>query len=81
MGPYAGQLRNSGQTLEVSMPGDVDGEGERRYIRIDRVVYDDDDPWPAEPDGDGNYSLTRIVPADYGNDIANWEAAEPTPGQ
>lgn len=81
LGPYDGRLRNEGQTLEISMPGDIDGEGERQYIRVDRVVYDDDDPWPAEPDGDENYSLTRIMPAEYGNDVANWEAAEPTPGQ
>jgi len=80
LGPYVGKLDNGGQTIEISMPGDVDGDG-TRYIRVDRVVYDDDDPWPAEPDGDGDYSLTRIVPADYGNDVANWEAAEPTPGQ
>ena len=73
---YKGQLSNEGETLEISMPGEVD-----QYIRVDRVVYDDDDPWPAEPNGDENYSLTRIHPAGYGNDAANWEAAEPTPGE
>jgi hypothetical protein len=29
-----------------------------------------EDPWPSEPDGTGQ-SLHRIVPADYGNDVAN----------
>ncbi|MBN2592508.1 MAG: CotH kinase family protein, partial [Sedimentisphaerales bacterium] len=40
-GPYDGNLSNSGETLELSMPGDVDTEGTRHYIRIDRVNYSD----------------------------------------
>jgi len=30
-------------------------------------------------DGYG-YSLSRKVPDDYGNDVANWEASAPSPG-
>ena len=78
-GPYDGLLSNGGEKVEISMPGDVDGQGERQYIRIDRVNYDDGDPWPTGPDGAGT-SLTRKQPADYGNDIVNWAAAVPTPG-
>jgi hypothetical protein len=37
------------------------------------------DPWPLQADGYGG-SLTRIDPAAYGNDPANWQAATPTPG-
>jgi len=77
-----GSLSNGGEKLEISMPGDVDGLGVRQYIRIDRVSYSDGaevgDPWPSEPDGAG-MSLTRVVPADYGNDVANWQASAPTP--
>ncbi len=54
-------------------------EGVRYYIRIDRVNYSDgshpegEDPWPTEPDGTGQ-SLHRVVPDNYGNDVANWIA-------
>ena len=34
----------------------------------------------AEADGQG-LSLQRIDLAAYGNDPANWQAADPTPGQ
>jgi hypothetical protein len=71
------------------MPGDTDGLGWRYYIRIDRVNYSDGshpedcpgglDYWPVEADGGGK-SLSRKVSTDYGNDVANWEAATPSPG-
>jgi hypothetical protein len=51
----------------------------RYYIRADRVSYDDTAPWPTEPDGSGQ-SLTRISNTAYGNDVANWQAAAPSPG-
>jgi len=37
------------------------------------------DLWPTEADGLGK-SLSRKDPNAYGNDVANWEAAEPSPG-
>jgi hypothetical protein len=62
----------------------------RYYIRIDRVNYSDGshpencpawiDLWPIESDGQGA-SLTRKIPADYGNDPDNWIAAPPSPCQ
>jgi hypothetical protein len=83
LGPYDGGLNNAGESVELSMPGDVDNQSQRYYIRIDRVSYSDgsgvDDLWPAEADGQGQ-SLTRKVPAAYGNDPDNWRAASPTPG-
>ena len=80
LGPYdSGKLDNAGERVEISMPGDVDVLVNRQYIRIDRVNYDDDDPWPVEPDGAGS-SLTRKQPAEYGNDVVNWKGALPTPG-
>jgi hypothetical protein len=85
-----GRLDNAGEKIQLSMPGDVDIEGIRQWIRVDRINYsdgshpednpDDDDPWPAQPDGAG-YSLSRINPAEYGNDPINWQTAIPSPGR
>jgi hypothetical protein len=90
LGPYDGKLNNAGESLELSMPGDVDIAGERHYIRIDRVNYSDGshpedcpgglDLWPTEPDGLG-MSLTRRALSDYGNDPGNWIASAPSPGK
>jgi hypothetical protein len=87
-GPYEDNLSNSGESLELSMPGDVNIEGVRQYIRIDRVNYSDGshpencpgniDLWPTEADG-GGMALTRNNPANYGNDPENWLAAPPSP--
>jgi hypothetical protein len=84
-----GKLDNAGEKIQLSMPGDVDLQGRRQWIRVDRVNYSDGshpndtpgagDPWPAEADGSG-YSLGRIAPTDYGNDPINWRAAIPSPG-
>jgi hypothetical protein len=89
LGPYDGRLRNSGERVGLSKPGDVDTEGVRYYIRVDRVNYSDGwhpedcpggvDLWPREADGGGE-SLSRKVSTDYGNDVINWEAAVPSPG-
>jgi len=90
VGPYDGQLQNGGEKLELSMPGDVDAIGVRHYIRVDRVSYSDGshpqdcpggvDLWPVEADG-GEMSLSRKTPNAYGNDVANWQAAVPSPGR
>ena len=80
-----GGLDNGGERLQIGMPADVDDLGDRQFIRIDRVNYSDGshpsgtDPWPTGPDGAG-WSLSRITPADYGNDVINFQAATPTPG-
>jgi len=79
-----GRLSNAGEKLQLSKPGDQ-VEDERHYIRVDRVNYSDgfhplgDDPWPIGTDGYGQ-SLTRNIPADYGNDPDNWTGADPSPG-
>ena len=90
LGPYDGRLSDAGESLELAMPGDVDGSGRRFYVRIDRVNYSDGshpdetpdsvDLWPSEPDGGGR-SLTRRVVSDYGNDPDNWIASAPSPGE
>jgi hypothetical protein len=90
LGPYDGSLSNAGESLEFSMPGDVDNEGIRQYIRVDRVNYSDGshpencpggiDLWPTETDGNG-MALSRKVLTDYGNDPYNWIAAPASPGE
>ena len=80
LGPYDGQLSNAGERVQIAMPGDVNLLGERQYIRVDRVNYGQEAPWPTGPDGAGS-SLTRQHPEEYGNDVINWTAAEPTPGE
>ena len=76
----SGRLANEGEQIALSMPGDVDAAGQRYYICIDNVRYDDNPPWPITPDGCGK-SLTRIDLNDYGNDPLNWDANNPSPGQ
>ncbi len=75
----SGGLDNKGEKLELSEPGDVNNELVRQYIRIDRVNFDDKKLWPARADGLGD-SLTRLGETTYGNDVANWISAPPTPG-
>jgi len=76
-----GRLSNGGEKIYISMPGDVDQSGARHYIRIDMINYDNEAPWPLEPDG-GGASLSRVVANQYGNDPNNWTSADtPTPGQ
>ncbi|MBI9016184.1 MAG: lamin tail domain-containing protein [Phycisphaerae bacterium] len=76
-----GKLSNGGEKIQLSMPGDIDQQLVRYWIRIDRVVYGDgsDGLWPTEPDGAGK-TLCRIDNSLYGNDPTNWEALDPSPG-
>ena len=76
----AGSLGNGGEQIQLSRPGDIDSTGERQYIRVDRVVYDDETPWPTGPDAGGS-ALGRINNSDYGNDVINWQAITASPGQ
>jgi hypothetical protein len=90
LGDYDGRLSNDSGAVELSMPGDdLDWDGTRSYILIDRIDYSDGwhpedcpggvDLWPTEADGLGK-SLSRKDSNDYGNDVANWKAALPSPG-
>ncbi|UCG60155.1 MAG: lamin tail domain-containing protein [Phycisphaerales bacterium] len=86
----AGRLDNGGEKVQISLPGDIDAEGVRQYIRVDRVRYSDGshpddftsgaDPWPTGADGFGS-SLSRLFGQHYGNDPNNWQAATPSPGK
>ena len=77
-GPWSGRLDNAGETIELKRPDNPDTDMVP-YIQMEQVAYDDEDPWPAAPDGEGP-SLQRVNDSAYGDDPANWFAAPPTPG-
>lgn len=84
-----GKLANSGDTIQLSIPGDESFDGRRSWTAADRVAYGDGshpenfpsgaDPWPSQADGKG-MALVRVDPKADGNDPANWRAATPSPG-
>jgi hypothetical protein len=57
----------------------LDSLGSQTYVRIDRVTYEDIEPWPTKADGFG-YSLQKQSDSLYGNDPSAWFAASPSPG-
>lgn len=79
-----GMLSNTGEMIQLDKPGDLDDDGHRQWIVVDRVSYSNGsrhdafvgghDPWPADAAGTG-LSLTRTETDGYGNDPANWHAA------
>ena len=78
-GPYEGRLNNGGEKVTLSKPADAVND-RYYYIRVDQVNYDNSSPWPLEAGGQDK-SLVRIDDSEYGNDVTNWEAADPSPGQ
>ncbi len=78
-GPYAGQLQDSGENLELQAP-DNPNTNNVPYVVMDAVRYNDRAPWPPAADGSG-MSLQRAPPSGFGNEPTNWVAAAPTPGQ
>ncbi|MBN2512793.1 MAG: lamin tail domain-containing protein [Sedimentisphaerales bacterium] len=82
LGPFANETRlsNGGEKVTLCKPGEQLYGRQRSWIRMDQVNYNDELPWPTDPDGNGQ-SLQRIRGSDYGNDAANWQAAAPAPGQ
>ncbi len=79
LGPFSGQLQDSGERLEWQRP-DVPGTNGVPFITIDSVRYNDRAPWPIAADGSGA-SLQRRMVSSYGDDPANWDAANSTPGE
>ncbi len=81
VGPYGGQLSNSGERLGLEKPqaGDLPGDP-INWVLVDEVIYADRAPWPPfAADGFGA-SLQRADPAQAGNDATHWKASSPTPG-
>jgi hypothetical protein len=85
LGPYSGKLDNRGEAIELLKPDppqapDRPKPGLVPYLLVDRVDYEDRDPWPDSPDG-GADSLQRRSSIVYGNDPVHWLGAPPTPGR
>ena len=73
-GQYSGGLSGGGEAISL-----INADG----TTIDYVVYDDTDPWPTAPDGNGN-TLSLIDVTSDNNVATNWEASSQingTPGQ
>jgi len=74
-GPWVGALDNNGESIELykpdppqTLPPDA---GFVPYVLVDKVRYNNREPWPALADGLGP-ALQRRVPANFGNTPANW---------
>ncbi len=74
-----GRLSQAGDRIQLSKPGSPNTDEDSRWIRVDRLVFTDEAPWPVAGVGQGG-SLQRIDPTEYGNDPANWQVAIPSPG-
>ena len=79
-GPWTGRLDNSQGNVELVRPDSSSpSSGSTRYVVADQVVYQNTSPWPEGANGTGA-SITRIIPASFGDDPANWRASVRTPG-
>ncbi|MGA2502076.1 MAG: lamin tail domain-containing protein, partial [Tepidisphaeraceae bacterium] len=80
-GVYTGHLNNGGEWVRLYQIGNLVGAYLPDY-EVDRVNYNNNAPWPPEPDGNGP-ALIRVHPSAYANDPANWLASNVlgTPGQ
>ena len=65
VGPWIGNLSNSGERVRLADNGGV---------TVDEVRYHGGPPWPTTADGRGS-SLERICPSAPTDDPANWTAA------
>lgn len=81
LGPYKGQLDNSGETVALYRPDNTETTGNNAgkvpWVLVDEVDYSDNAPWPIAADGSG-HSLQRLNVAAYGDDVLNWGAGAPT---
>ncbi len=80
-GEYTGKLRNGGEKVKIYRALAPEAGGYIPSVRSDYVNYDDESPWPPEPDGAGA-SLSRWPADGYGNDALNWVSGttDGTPG-
>lgn len=91
LGPYAGTLSNSGETLHLfnnnrafrttagaGPNGAVSDSLDRRRI-MDEISYGDTYPWPLGPDGSGS-TLAKVDPATGSAHPQNWTHSTATNG-
>ncbi len=82
VGPYSGNLNNSGEKVGLYLPDAPEttggNAGQVPWVLVDEVDYSDDAPWPTAADGLGQ-SLHRVNVAAYGDDAVNWAAGGPSP--
>ncbi|MCH8042337.1 MAG: lamin tail domain-containing protein [Planctomycetes bacterium] len=71
LGPYVGQLDNSGETVAIYMPAPPAADMTVPQILVERVKYNDRAPWSDQADGVGS-SLSRLAPVAFVNDASHW---------
>lgn len=73
-----GGLANGGEELQLARPSTLVAG----MIVVDEVDFEDSDPWPNGPDGNGP-SLSKLEPEQFGNEPANWGTGsiDGTPGR
>ncbi|MEA3368325.1 MAG: PA14 domain-containing protein, partial [Planctomycetota bacterium] len=72
-------LANDGERLALSRPGEPEianpPPGQTKpyvpYIEIEKITYEDSPPWDVRADG-GGFTLARIDPDAYIDDVVNW---------
>ncbi|MBN2021319.1 MAG: lamin tail domain-containing protein [Pirellulales bacterium] len=80
-GPFEGVLDNGGESVRLLRPGTPSPEepDTTPYFLVDQASYDDESPWPTEPDG-GGATLHRATFRASGMDESGWTVATPSPG-
>ena len=84
LGPFDGQLGNTGGTLELLKPDPPQAAphpdaGYVPRVRVEAIGFRSAPPWPAEASGTG-WSIHRLLVSGYGNEPLNWYAGASTAG-
>ncbi len=81
LGGYSQQLSDEGERVRLQRPDaqSPDDPGFIPRLLEDEARYDNDPPWPAEPDGQGEALHRRATDA-WGLTHLSWDARTPTPG-
>jgi hypothetical protein len=83
LGPFKGNLNNSGEVVRLHRPDPPQGpgpdEGFVPQILVESVRYQASAPWPTNANATG-LSLHRVPGSGFADDPANWTAGPPSPG-
>jgi hypothetical protein len=84
VGPYSGDLRNQGDSVELQRPDSPQSPpapdaGFVPYLRVEKVDCSFLPPWPTNTTA-GVASLQRVDATAYGNEPGNWISAAPSAG-